>query len=124
MFLQLNHQNLEVYKTSKLFVLECYRLNNSLPVDEKFGMISQIRRAVLSVHLNVAEGASRKSEAERKRFYKIARGSIIEIDAALDVAKNMNYLDKTRLDLLGKYMIDCFKMLTGIINSKLKIKSL
>jgi|SRR5574338_980504 four helix bundle protein len=124
MFLQLNHQRLEVYKTSKLFVLECYRLSNSLPVDEKFGMISQIRRAALSVHLNVAEGASRKSEAERKRFYEIARGSIIEIDAALDVAKDMNYLDKTRLDLLGKYMIDCFKMLTGIINSKPKIKSL
>jgi four helix bundle protein len=124
MFLQLNHQRLEVYKTSKLFVSECYRLSRSLPIDEKFGMISQIRRAALSVHLNVAEGASRKSEAERKRFYEIARGSIIEIDAALDVAKDMNYIDETKINLLGKYMIDCFKMLTGIINSKPKIKSL
>ncbi len=124
MFLQLNHQRLEVYKTSRLFVLECYRLSKSLPVDEKFGMISQIRRAALSVHLNVAEGASRKSEAERKRFYEIARGSIIEIDAALDVAKDMNYLNETKLDLLGKYIIDCFKMLTGMIYSKPKTKSL
>ena len=63
-----------------------------MPADEKFGMISQIRRAALSVHLNIAEGASRKSEIERKRFYEIARGSIIEIDAALDIANDLKYL--------------------------------
>jgi four helix bundle protein len=55
------------------------------PVEEKFGVTSQIRRAALSVHLNIAEGASRKSEAERKRYYEISRGSVIEIDAALDM---------------------------------------
>jgi four helix bundle protein len=48
-----------------------------LPSDEKFGMISQIRRAAFCVHLNIAEGASRKSENERKRYYEIARGSVI-----------------------------------------------
>lgn len=120
MFLQLNHQKLEVFKTSKLFVLECYKLSKLLPTEEKFGMVSQIRRAALSVHLNIAEGASRRSEAERKRYYEIARGSIIEIDAALDIAKVMNYVDQIRLELLGKYMLDCFKMLTGMIQSKSK----
>ena len=49
-------------------------------------MTSQIRRAALSVHLNIAEGASRRSELERRRYYEISRGSIIEIDAALDMA--------------------------------------
>lgn len=82
MFLQLNHQKLEVFKTSGLVVSECYRLSKTLPVEEKFGMISQIRRAALSVYLNIAEGASRKSELERRRYYEIARGSLIEIDAA------------------------------------------
>lgn len=122
MFLQLNHQKLEVYKTSKLFVMECYRLSKLLPADEKFGMVSQIKRAALSVHLNIAEGASRKSEGERKRFYEIARGSLIEIDAALDIANDMDYLQQTKLELLGKYMLECFKMLSGLIDSNLKTK--
>ena len=92
MFLKLNHQKLEVFIVSRQFVLECYKLSNTLPSNERFGMVSQIRRAAVSVHLNIAEGASRKSETERKRFYEIARGSIIEIDAALDIANDLKYL--------------------------------
>ena len=85
MFAKLNHQKLDIYGVSKQFVLECYRLTKNLPIEEKFGMITQIRRAALSVHLNIAEGSSRKSEAERKRYYEVGRGSVIEIDAALDM---------------------------------------
>lgn len=58
MFLTLNHQKLEVYTASRQFVFECYKLTKFLPADEKFAMISQIRRAALSVHLNIAEGSS------------------------------------------------------------------
>ena len=82
MFLTLNHQKLDIYQFSKTFVQECYKLTKFLPPDEKFGMISQIRRAALSVQLNIAEGVSRRSEAERKRYYEISGGSVIEIDAA------------------------------------------
>jgi four helix bundle protein len=117
MFLTLNHQKLDVYAVSTTFVFECYRLTLLLPVEEKFGMISQIRRAALSVHLNIAEGASRKSERERKRYYEIARGSIIEIDAALDIANGLNYLKKYNSAVLGEKMIRCFKLLSGMIKS-------
>ena len=55
-------------------------------------MSQQIRRAALSVHLNIAEGCSRRSQAERKRFYEIARGSVVEIDTALDIAVDLKYL--------------------------------
>lgn len=118
MFLSLNHQKLDIYAASKLFVYECYKLTKHLPSEEKFGMISQIRRAALSVHLNIAEGASRRSEAERKRYYEIARGSVIEIDAALDIAKELLYLETYKIDILGKLMVPCFKMLSGMIDSK------
>jgi four helix bundle protein len=118
MFLKLNHQKLDIYGVSRQFVLECYRLTKNLPTDEKFGMITQIRRAALSVHLNIAEGFSRKSEAERKRYYEIARGSVIEIDAALDIAIDLAYLDGFKTELLGESMISCFKILTGLINTK------
>ena len=115
MFLQLNHQKLDVYKFSKTFVLECYKLTKHLPAEERFGMISQIRRAALSVHLNIAEGASRKSENERKRYYEIARGSVIEIDAALDIANGLRYLENYNLDALREFMILTFKTLSGLI---------
>lgn len=117
MFLKLNHQKLDIYSASREFCLECYRLTNTFPVHERFAMISQIRRAALSVHLNTAEGASRKSEAERKRFYEIARGSLIEIDAALDIAADLTYLDNYNTSNIGEKMVRCFKLLSGLINS-------
>src|SRR5688500_9321269 len=112
MFLKLNHQKLEVYTASRNLVSECYKICKLLPQHENFGMISQIRRAALSVHLNIAEGASRKSEAERKRFYEISRGSIIEIDAALDVANELGYLKGINLESLEKAILHCFKLLS------------
>jgi len=81
-------------------------------------MISQIRRAALSVHLNIAEGASRKSVAERKRYYEVARGSVIEIDAALDIADDLEYFKGHQVGNLGKSIINCFKVLTGMIDAK------
>jgi four helix bundle protein len=118
MFLTLNHQKLDVYLHSKIFVLECYKLTKVLPAEEKFGMISQIRRAALSVHLNIAEGASRKSEVERKRYYEISRGSIIEIDGALDIANELGYINNYDATKLGEAMLRCFKILSGLIASK------
>lgn len=79
-------------------------------------MITQIRRAALSVHLNIAEGASRKSETERKRFYEIARGSLVEVDAALDVAFDLHYLAKFNSDQLGTILVQTFKILSGLIS--------
>ena len=64
----------------------------------------------MSVHLNIAEGCSRRSATERKRFYEIARGSVIEVDAALDIAVELNYTTKERLSELGQFMIRCFQM--------------
>ncbi len=66
MFLQLAHTKLDVYQFSQGLALECYRVTKNFPSDEKYAMVQQIRRAALSVHLNIAEGSSRKSDAERK----------------------------------------------------------
>jgi four helix bundle protein len=120
MFLKLNHQKLDVYHSSEALVMECYKLTKRLPDSEKFGMVSQIRRAALSVHLNIAEGASRKSEIERKRFYEISRRLIVEIDAALDVANKLEYLINYDVSEIGEAMIKCFKILTGLIISQKK----
>ena len=91
MFLQLNHQKLDVFTVARSFTNECYRFTTSLPPSEKFNMVQQVRRAALSVYLNIAEGCSRKSLTERRRFFEISRGSIIEIDAVLDLSTELNH---------------------------------
>lgn len=81
-------------------------------------MVQQIRRAALSAHLNLAEGASRKSINERKRYFEIARGSVIEVDAAIGIAFELEYVKMNELEALGKSIVDTFKLLTGLIGKE------
>ncbi|WP_255153373.1 four helix bundle protein [Ferruginibacter sp. HRS2-29] len=108
---------MNLFSEAKKFAAECYKFTNQLPPEEKYAMASQIRRASLSVYLNLSEGCSRKSEAERKRYFEIARGSLIEIDAAFDIANALGYFNNFSTTVLNKTTIDCFKMITGLIKS-------
>jgi four helix bundle protein len=92
-------------------LLECYKITRQLPPEEKYVLVSQIRRASLSVKLNIAEGASRKSLAERKRFYEVARSSVVEIDSALEAVVDLNYVAMESLQNLGVLLNRCFSML-------------
>ena len=116
MFLKLAHTNLDVYKYSYELTLEAYRITKLLPESEKYNLVSQIRRAAISVRMNIAEGSSRKSNNERSRYYEIARGSVIEIDAALDIVYGLEYFKEDHLVALGDLLIKSFKLLTGMIN--------
>ncbi len=116
MFLQLAHTKLDVYAASKALALECYRITSNFPSVERYAMIQQIRRAALSVHLNLAEGSSRRTSAERSRFYEISRGSVVEVDACLDLAVDLKYVTKDNLKPLGESIVKTFKMLAGMIN--------
>lgn len=116
MFLQLNHHQFDVYHVARSFVKDCYVLTRSFPPEEKFAMVQQIRRAALSVYLNIAEGFSRKSAAERKRFFEIARGSIIEVDAALDMAEDFAYCQREDLLQLGSNLTRTFSMLSKLLS--------
>ncbi|HEX7458290.1 MAG TPA: four helix bundle protein [Ginsengibacter sp.] len=122
MFLQLAHKKLNVYQFSQALALECYKVTRQFPNDEKFAMVQQIRRAALSVHLNLAEGSSRKSQVERNRFYEIARGSVIEIDAAFEIAYQLEYASLEQLQLAGEKIIGTFKLLSGMISQNNNIK--
>lgn len=117
MFLSLAHTKLDIFQASRSFVLECYKITKAFPAEERFTMVQQIRRAALSVHLNIAEGCSRKSSLERKRFFEISRGSVIEIDTALDIANELNYCSSEQLRPLGDKLILTFKQLSGLIGT-------
>ncbi len=115
MFLQLAHTKLESFKVSQELAMECYKITKLFPDSEKFAMVQQLRRAALSVHLNIAEGCSRKSKADRTRFYEIARGSVIEIDAAIGIAYKLSYVKLEQLEYPGDNIIKIFKLLSGMI---------
>ncbi len=103
MFIKLNHQSLNIYRTVTELTKEIYLVSTRLPVEEKFNMVQQIRRAGLSVKLNLAEGASRKSAIERKRFLEISRGSLIEVDAILETAIDLKFLNTEQLTTMRTY---------------------
>lgn len=115
MFLQLSHTKLDVYNTSKQLVLSCYKLSKLLPQDERFNMVQQLRRAALSIHLNLAEGCSRKSIQERKRFFEVSRGSLIEVDTIFDMACELEYFRKEEITEIEPLIIKTFQMLSKMI---------
>lgn len=118
MFLELAHTKLNVFITGKKLVLSCYKVSKLLPPDERFNMVQQLRRASLSIQLNIAEGSSRKSLVERKRFYEISRGSLIEVDTIFDLAEALQYVSKDELAETGILLIDTFKMLSRMISTE------
>ncbi len=97
-------------------VLSCYKLSKRLPDSEKFALAQQIRRASTSVTLNIAEGCSRRSFNERRRYFEIARGSVIEIDSILDLFYDLSYFTLDDLKPTGELLIRSFKMLSSMMN--------
>ena len=82
-------QDLKVWQRSHTLVLQVYRLTASFPAEERFGIIAQLRRAVLSVPNNIAEGSKRQSGLEYGRFLNIAEGSLAETEYLLIVSRDL-----------------------------------
>ncbi|KQT24049.1 four helix bundle protein [Chryseobacterium sp. Leaf405] len=115
MFLNLNHYNLDVYKSARELRIECYKILPKLPESERFNITGQIRRASTSVVLNITEGCSRKSEIERKRYFEIARGSVIELDSCFDIIIESNYVETDQVIKIGKLIKTSFILLSGML---------
>jgi four helix bundle protein len=115
MFLDLSHTKLHVYTYANDLIVECYTLVKLLPKDERYNLVQQIKRAALSVKLNIAEGASRKSPQERKRFLEISRGSVVELDAAFEVCVKLDYLKIECLTRLSTLVNHTYGMLSKMI---------
>ena len=116
MFIQLKHKSLNIYLAVKELVKEVYKKSLLLPSEEKFNMVQQIRRTALSVKLNLAEGCTRKSIVERRRYLVVSRGSVVEIEAVLEVAVDLNYLNRESLETIGELLNKCFAMLSKMID--------
>lgn len=110
-------RDLDVWQRSVDLTVEAYRLASRLPVEEKFGLGSQLRRASVSVCANIAEGYGRDSRAEFMRFLRIARGSISEVIALLVITERLGYASPVDLEH-GRALSDRIRaMLTRLIAS-------
>lgn len=112
--LQLNHKRLRVWKLRVEFIANIYGLTKKYPAAEKYGLVSQMRRAAVSVSSNVSEGASRSSIKERKRFYEVARSSLVEVDTQLEISNKLNLISSEDLQLVSGQMVSLFSMLTKL----------
>ena len=84
-----NFKNLDVWKDAMNVVKEVYTVSDKLPVNEKYGLRSQTTRAAVSIPANIAEGCSRNSEIEFKRFLEIALGSAFELETHLLIIEDL-----------------------------------
>lgn len=111
------HKKLDVWKMSMELSKTIYRLTAEFPGDEKFGLISQMRRAAVSIPSNLAEGAARNSGNEFRHFLSIARSSLSELDTQLDLSQQLGFItERARLDI-DPVMVRVDKMLYALQRS-------
>ncbi|MFA7253754.1 MAG: four helix bundle protein [Patescibacteria group bacterium] len=113
----LNFTDLLVWKEGHSLVLAIYEATKSFPREEMFGLTSQIRRAVISITSNIAEGFGRKSKKEKVNFYNISSGSLTEVQNQLMIAKDLGYISCSQFDLMLNKSVGVYKMLNGLIRS-------
>jgi four helix bundle protein len=116
--LKLAHKELEVWKFAKRLVSEVYQMTSTFPKEEMFGITNQLRRASVSVVSNIAEGSSRKSAIEKKRFYEISRSSIVEIDAQLEISVSLGFVKTDDIKSLEETINHVFAMVTKMIEAQ------
>lgn len=112
-----NFTDLNVWIEGHSLVLDIYRLTRDFPIEEKFGLTIQLRRCVVSITSNIAEGFSRQSNKEKIQFYSMAGGSLSELQNQLLIARDINYLNKNDFEVLAQKTILVSKLLNGLIRS-------
>ncbi len=110
-----NFKELEVWQKAVKLATETYRLTESLPRAEQFGLTIQARRAAASVPANIAEGWGRGSTREYIQFLLIARGSLMELETHLIIARQLNYLVQEELASVQKQIEEVGKMLNALV---------
>jgi len=110
-------EGLRVYQASRQLVKDVYVLVNKLPAIENFALSSQIRRAIVSVKANIAEGSGRNHAKDKAHFIDMAYGSLMETYSELETAADLDYIDEEEVKNIKPKFIDVGKMLSGLRTS-------
>ena len=114
------HKKLVVWQKAMALALAVYHATKSFPDNERYGLVSQMRRAAVSIPSNIAEGAARMSPNELKQFISIARGSLSELDTQVELSWNLGYLDEIAMPKLLETLQEVDKLLYGFLKSTQK----
>jgi four helix bundle protein len=112
-----NYKNLDVWRFSMQLVKDIYFLTKVYPKDELFGLLSQTKRAAVSIPSNIAEGLGRQYKKDTLQFLHIARGSVYELDTHLEIALMVEIINTVQFQLISNALETVLKLLNGLINS-------
>jgi four helix bundle protein len=115
--LELNHKKLNVWKVSTELVVNIYAITDNYPKSELYCLTSQMKRAAVSISSNISEGAARFSKKERKRFFEIARSSLVELDMQMKISLKLKFTDDRASKEIGRKTNVVFAMLSNLIKS-------
>lgn len=117
---EFSFEKLDVWQESRILVKEIYILLRNFPAEEKYALCDQIRRAVVSVPSNIAEGSGRMSVKEKIHFLEVAFGSLMETFCQMQIARDLEYISDEQILNVKAKVLQISKMLTGLRNSLLK----
>ena len=112
-----SYKDLIVWQKSVQLVTDIYELTKTFPVDERFGITSQLNRASVSIPTNIAEGWGRETSKNYLQFLRTSRGSVMEVQTLLVISKNLNYLSEQAFESYSIKMEEVGKILHGLIKS-------
>ncbi|HEY1011218.1 MAG TPA: four helix bundle protein [Herpetosiphonaceae bacterium] len=112
-----SYRDLAVWKKSMDAAVQVYQLSRLFPSDERFGLISQIRRSASSIPANIAEGHGRLHQGDYLRFLSIARGSLMETETHLELALRLEYINQSQLASIQRLLQEVGRLLNGLIRS-------
>lgn len=110
------HKKLDVWRESVALATHLYQVTERFPKTEIYGLTSQMRRAVVSIPSNIAEGAARASSKEFAQFLNIAGGSLSELDTQIEIAINLQYLSGDEKQIIDQKIGSIAQKLAGLIN--------
>jgi len=114
----LNYKKLVVWQLAKDIALDIYALTKSFPAEERYGIISQMTRAAVSVPSNLAEGSSRSSVREQIRYIEVAYGSLMELSCQVDISRDLGFIDDKDFEVVNKKIENLSVKLTNFRSSK------
>lgn len=106
-------RSLEAYQQGKELVKIVYALLKKFPKEEQFALCDQLRRAVISITSNIAEGDGRNSVKENMHFLDISYGSLMEVLSQMDVARDLSYISDQDFTLIENKVFDCARLIGG-----------
>lgn len=109
-------KELEVWKEAKRLVIMVYKLTETYPKTELFGLVNQMRRSAISIPSNIAEGVGRKTEKDAAHFMFTSRGSLFELETQTIISMDLNYISKDKFIEIGAQIEYCRRLINGMIN--------